>query len=394
LEQGLAEIYGPTGMFDKKDLIRFAVLTAGGLLTGGSTAGSIRYAGLDTLRHSDARRQAEAVEARAQATAKAAMQKELRADLRRMDAESIKALDKKPDEIQKIAISYMHKAKALEAAGSYEQSRSLYRKAHILLAETPDVEKTGEGSAGSDGVKEYEGGFYLNAPATMRKSKDGRTLEVFPADGKDWIPIQNPNEFENEATHKSNYESLLKSTREQLEPRLRKMFGPKGAGDAEAQAKDLAQKFSALKRELGRHVSPAEFGQMAEMTIDNITQEDVKEGRISGEALRKKFMLNSVMMLRPNDLPLVRASTGKQDPRASLALKTELEELIAANKKENPSYGVQQAADKLIGKRDGSIPGSWYALPKETRDRFDKAADGRDGMTGFLRWVEKKREER
>jgi hypothetical protein len=52
------EIYttdGKDSMFNRKDLIRFSILAAGGLATGGSVNGSLRYAGLDVLKNSDAR---------------------------------------------------------------------------------------------------------------------------------------------------------------------------------------------------------------------------------------------------------------------------------------------------------------------------------------------------
>lgn len=58
------------GMFNDEDLMRFAILTAGGLITGGSLAGSIRYAGLNVIQHSDVRRREEAA-----ATATAARDK-------------------------------------------------------------------------------------------------------------------------------------------------------------------------------------------------------------------------------------------------------------------------------------------------------------------------------
>jgi hypothetical protein len=385
LEQGLAEIYGPTGMFDKKDLIRFAVLTAGGLLTGGSTAGSIRYAGLDTLKHSDARRQAEAVEARAQATAQAAMQKELRSDLRRMDAEAIKALDKKAPDVQAQAVQWMNQAKKLEQEGRYDQSRELYRRANMYLTASPDLDKDGKSS--EDSLKGHKQGTWRGTPAMFAMSKDGTRAMVMRQGSQSWEQVD-PNDFETYEDQQKNMDNLVKSTHAQLQPHLKRVFGKeKSAGaDADIQAKDLAYKFAALKNELGRHVSPAEFGRMAEMTISNISMSDVKDGLVSGEALRKNFMLNSVMMLRPGDIDLVRDAKGKQDPRSNAAFVKDLEDLIAKNRKDNPGYGVQQASDEIIGQ--------WKTLPKETKDRFNNAADGRAGMTGFLRWVEKRREER
>lgn len=64
LAKAIEFIYGgPDSMFNDKDLARFAVVAAGGLLTGGSVNGSLRYASRDTLQSSDARRSAEAAQA-------------------------------------------------------------------------------------------------------------------------------------------------------------------------------------------------------------------------------------------------------------------------------------------------------------------------------------------
>jgi hypothetical protein len=51
----IEKIYGDKGIFNQGDLIRFAITAAGGMLTGGSAAGSLRYASRDALMQSDAR---------------------------------------------------------------------------------------------------------------------------------------------------------------------------------------------------------------------------------------------------------------------------------------------------------------------------------------------------
>jgi soluble lytic murein transglycosylase-like protein len=56
------KIYGDKGIFNTTDLLRFAVVAAGGMLTGGSTAGALRFAAKDTLNTAD-RRNAERVAA-------------------------------------------------------------------------------------------------------------------------------------------------------------------------------------------------------------------------------------------------------------------------------------------------------------------------------------------
>jgi hypothetical protein len=59
------KVYGDKGIFNTTDLLRFAVIAAGGMLTGGSTAGSLRFAARDTLGTAD-RRRAEQVAAERQ----------------------------------------------------------------------------------------------------------------------------------------------------------------------------------------------------------------------------------------------------------------------------------------------------------------------------------------
>jgi lysozyme family protein len=65
LANALAGIFGPKGLFSDKELVRFGLVAAGGLLTGGSVGGSLRAAGLSTLQASD-RRHAEEVAAEKQ----------------------------------------------------------------------------------------------------------------------------------------------------------------------------------------------------------------------------------------------------------------------------------------------------------------------------------------
>jgi len=49
------QVYGDKGIFNQGDLIRFALVAAGGMLTGGSVGGSLKFAGLNTLQSSDKR---------------------------------------------------------------------------------------------------------------------------------------------------------------------------------------------------------------------------------------------------------------------------------------------------------------------------------------------------
>jgi len=56
LAKQIESVFSDTGLFSPSELARFAIVAAGGMLTGGSTGGSLRYAGLDALKSGDARR--------------------------------------------------------------------------------------------------------------------------------------------------------------------------------------------------------------------------------------------------------------------------------------------------------------------------------------------------
>jgi len=60
LAKALEGIFGPTGLFSDKELVRFGLLAAGGMLTGGSVGGSLKFAGLNTLQSADRRQSEEA----------------------------------------------------------------------------------------------------------------------------------------------------------------------------------------------------------------------------------------------------------------------------------------------------------------------------------------------
>jgi len=55
LERFISNTFGEKGLFSERDLARFAVVAAGGLLTGGSVGGSLRFAAKDTLMNVDKR---------------------------------------------------------------------------------------------------------------------------------------------------------------------------------------------------------------------------------------------------------------------------------------------------------------------------------------------------
>jgi len=87
----LESIFGPKGIFNARELTRFALVGAGGLLTGGSVNGSLRYAARDALVQSDARHTGEILDERT-AAKEAAVEKR---DAFKTDMAEKKALEGK-----------------------------------------------------------------------------------------------------------------------------------------------------------------------------------------------------------------------------------------------------------------------------------------------------------
>jgi len=69
LSEFLSGIFGKEGIINAKTLGRFALLGAGGLLTGGSVNGSLKYAAMDSLKQYDTKQSVETADARSETNA-------------------------------------------------------------------------------------------------------------------------------------------------------------------------------------------------------------------------------------------------------------------------------------------------------------------------------------
>jgi len=129
LAKTLEGIFGPTGLFSDKELIRFGLVAAGGMLTGGSVGGSLRAAGLSTLQASD-RRQAEEAAALKQEKQIAAAEDRQSAQFREYDRrqeagfrEADKRLKRQLD--QSLAIHLSNKSGSA-AEQAFKDNKNLY----------------------------------------------------------------------------------------------------------------------------------------------------------------------------------------------------------------------------------------------------------------------------
>jgi hypothetical protein len=81
LERGLSVLFGDKGLFNSRELARFALVAAGGMISGGSTGGSLRYASKDVLQAADRRFAEENLDTRAKAAQEATENKAMSTSL-------------------------------------------------------------------------------------------------------------------------------------------------------------------------------------------------------------------------------------------------------------------------------------------------------------------------
>lgn len=373
LTQQLENIYGPSGMFNAQDLTRFALLTAGGMLTGGSTAGSVRYAGLDTLKQSDARRQAEAA-------ARQSLMKEFKDEIRTLDTSAMKALDKKARPIQDTAITIMQQAKAASDKGDYAKSKELLRKANMLLNAAPDVK---DGTNTEDSLKNHKVGSIGGQDAVMAYSKDGTKAYAKFGDSDQWREV-NPTKLQTREEKAKQREDVQKAVEDKLNYTFAKRFGGgkdgKISDQARAASKNVAVDSLLLLDLVGPNTTPNDFAKMVELTVQQMSEYE-NDNVPPADAFRKAFLTNAIMSTSPTDKHLYMGKSGKIDLEQHTEFTNKLEGLIADKRKSDPGYDASDAAKDLKAK--------WEKLPKSEQERWNAqiSSSGRKNATGFLLWA-------
>jgi len=141
--EGIYSDAGHGGLFNPGDLGRFALVAAGGMLTGGSAGGSLRYAGKDALVHADARQTQEATAMRAEKSAQMTSDKALRLEYLKegYPADKVDAYFKAPPDkrnaavlgIPKTTVSRLGDSKAYTySTGPGAGQRVIFEKTQIV----------------------------------------------------------------------------------------------------------------------------------------------------------------------------------------------------------------------------------------------------------------------
>jgi hypothetical protein len=361
LENAISSVYGPTGVFSNAELARFAVIAAGGLLTGGSVGGSLKYAGLDALKSADARR--------AQQGARAAEElKNTRELTERLDSDYRTALGENvPATVRERAVLLYQDAKTPEQ-----------KRAVIQLLK---MNKSTEDTTGASKPGNVSQGFFDGKPMNFR-NQAGNVQRVNAKGEWENIPPAELKRFETEEARTKNVKQMIDSNVNRLTPVLKELNKGDKNYRAEDEAKRYAEAFALIKEDLGPNISPTSFAKMSENTI-NSAFETAKAtgGKLTEEGLRKQFFGNAVietkMVTGNKEMYMAKDSKGKFT-LPSAPYQAALGSAMETYKKQNID----------LGEASNALEKKFNSLPTETKKKFTQMSAGAPGSTPMLLWLQ------
>jgi len=363
LAKQIGNLFGDTGLFNDKELIRFAIVAAGGMLSGGSTGGSLRYAGVDALKAGDSRRNAQAVAA-------AEDKKNTRELLEKLDGDYRTALGEN--------VPASIRLKAIELRNSAKTPDSLRAVIQLLKAN-----KSVEDTTGSSKPKKPDQGFFDGKPMEYRE-QGGNIQKVNNKGEWENIPPADLKRFETRERRDADVKKMTDANVNRLTPILLDNFKSKEytTERAKLDAARYAEALNLLKEDLGPNISATSFAVMSENTIRSAIESAKINGKaINEEGLRKAFFGNAVietkMVTNNKELYMAKDSKNKFVLPAT-PYQTALGTAIDTYKKQGIS----------IDKASNAIENDWKSLPTETKNKFTDMSKGAPGSTPMLFWLQ------
>lgn len=360
LERAISSVFGPTGVFSNAELARFAVVAAGGLLTGGSVGGSLKYAGIDALKAADARRAAQATRANEELKNTRELNERLDSDYRTALGENV------PAAVRARAIELYQGAK------TPDQKRAVIQLLKMNKSPT-DTMGTGKPTAPNKGFFDGKPIEFRNQAGNVQRVVNGEWVNIPPSDLK---------RFETKADYNDNKKKMIDSTVNRITPVLKRL----NAGDKNYNAKDEAQAigetFSLIKEELGPNISETSFAKMTENTIKSAEEYAKANGtQLTEEGLRKAFFGNAVietkMVTGNKEMYMAKNNKGKFT-LPSAPYQTALGTALETYKKQ----GID------LGEASNAIENKFNKLPAETKKKFTQMSAGAPGSTPMLLWLQ------
>jgi lysozyme family protein len=390
LSKMLSGLFGESGLFGDKELLRFSLLAAGGMLTGGSVGGSLKFAGLNTLQYADknqATKQAALAEA---AKNQRELSESLQKEFRTLLAGNI------PADIKRKALDYM----SSNPAKSTQEDVTRHRAVLQYLAENVQNK-----DINADKYSDFKSGYIGNTPVdfitvkdskgvpqrmVVSKDKDGNQIFVKPQSNQTIVDSGEWNK------RQEKLDSQIKDTIGKPIADVVLKANPKASkAQIDAEVGSVAASFKFFRNEISPNVSDVQFSKMVENTMQSIIED--KNTTFSPEAVRMAFYGNAVIKLREtNKEKYYNASIDNksyQQPSASgnsqfgNALNNRVKDMLAKPEYQNLSH------DDALNKVVGFAEEKWDKLSPEQKKSFalrtprDTNNDKRYRVSPMMQWV-------
>jgi hypothetical protein len=393
LADGLSKIFGDTGLFNSEDLIRFGILAAGGLLTGGSVGGSLRFAGLAALKSSSDRlaqqRQAAAQAAQQQQAARIEGAKNIRERNEALEGTYHSKLDKADPKAAEVAKKLFEESRT--GTTPFEREAKLQQAIHVLAS---NQVKTDDGKN--------------RAPVEGYNAKTGKPV-FYLFDKNDRMLVQDTQgNFVDakkagvEVMSHSSFADAEKGTRKSVEDRLVGNLvsmnkRPNGTPinknftneEAKIQAARLTEEVMSLRADFGFDTKPEDFSKIVDETISNLKESYAGKpiSDITPEAMRRIVYGTAVIARRPTNKAMYMAegSDGKPKRPGEDALQNfgnAVKTVIEEGRKKGLDYNPDTVS--------ASLEKQYKALPEAVREKYEVSVRGElsaKGYSPYLLWV-------
>lgn len=355
----------PNALFNDQDVARFALTFVGGLLTGGSVGGSLRWSGLDVLKQSDARR-----------AAIAQQQGEARKE---RDKEEVSLRDKFAEALKNTNVPPALRAQAHEVWREIDSIEDPRKRARAMRDLLEQVNKNAISTEPEPKPGKPENVFINGQPVQMRTRNGENEVLV----GKEWKPFRGRALSEGE--FRAQRQDIVKSVSAIAEPLLREFYGNDNKKiHFESEAKGYGEIFAALHEELGDVFTPSTLAMLSETTIRQALEHQSKgKQRLTPEGLRKAFFGNAVITLSPSKAEFWRLPDGSlPPPPVQAAVGAIVQDTIKDMKRVDPNMNLNDALNVLESR--------WQGLDPKVRKKYEDYSKGVPGTNGFLYWLKQK----
>jgi hypothetical protein len=375
LERMAKEIWGPTGLFSDRELARFAVTLVGGLLTGGSIRGSLRWSGLDAFQ-AGVKRQDGVFAAQAE------QRKDMREHLQSTEKEVTKAFPTATKESRAAAQPYLDAAAEAMRKGRPDLAQQALAKAHMELMRNNRGSEGGKPSQPKKGFVPDQFGRLM--PVDYRDNNG--VSEVSTDGGQNWqaanMRVVDRSEYE------TNRAKVVEGSTVRAEAILDRLYGKDKSYNAKAEAAVIGQNAAVLFNQLGGSMDPYDFGKAYEYAFQMAEEQAKLDGKkVNSDYITKAFYGAAVMELRPSSSALYRVEGKKGSEKPSTdslrAMGERTNELYRARRASDPNYSFGQAAKDI----EDDYKKWAEKADKRSIEDYKEAAKVRN-TTPFLLWVQ------